>query len=124
MLSVIHMESKGDSVLPMPNLPAELITKILLKLPMKYLLQFRSLSKSWLLLISSPEFVKNHLLLSATNKNYTHHRVMIKTGNSNHDIKDCSVSSLLYDSVTEAFDLNYPGKKRDDILGLLVLSMD
>ncbi|KAM3326668.1 hypothetical protein P3S67_001794 [Capsicum chacoense] len=83
------------------------------------LLQFRSVSKYWLLLISSPEFVKNHLLLSATNKNYTHHRVMIKTGNSNHDIKDCSVSSLLYDSVTEAFDLNYPGKKRDDILGLL-----
>ncbi|XP_055813623.1 uncharacterized protein LOC129883080 isoform X2 [Solanum dulcamara] len=34
--------SSKDSVLSMPNLPAELITEFLLKLPVKSLLQFRS----------------------------------------------------------------------------------
>ncbi|XP_059312612.1 uncharacterized protein LOC132063860 [Lycium ferocissimum] len=33
--------SSQDTVLPMPNLPAELITEILLKLPVKSLLKFR-----------------------------------------------------------------------------------
>ncbi|KAF3625851.1 putative F-box/kelch-repeat protein-like isoform 2 [Capsicum annuum] len=58
------------------NLPEEVITEILLKLSVKSLLKFRSVCKSWLSLISSREFVKSHLLLSATNKDYTHHGVI------------------------------------------------
>ncbi|XP_009619458.1 F-box/kelch-repeat protein At3g23880-like [Nicotiana tomentosiformis] len=102
--------SRKDSIFSMPNLPAELITEILLKLPVKPLLRFSCVSKSWLALISSPEFVKTHLLLSASNKNYTHHGVIFEVSNDNHNVKDCSLSSLLYNSVTEAFDLDYPSK--------------
>ncbi|XP_059312506.1 F-box/kelch-repeat protein At3g23880-like [Lycium ferocissimum] len=98
-----------DSVLSMPNLPAELITEILLNLPVKSLLKFRSVSKSWLELISSNEFVKTHLLLSASNKNYTHHGLMFKVASTSvQGVKDCSLSCLLYDSIAEAYDLDYP----------------
>ncbi|XP_019071217.2 F-box/kelch-repeat protein At3g23880 isoform X1 [Solanum lycopersicum] len=107
--------SSKDSVLPMPNLPVELVTEILLRLPVKSLLQFRSVSKPWHFLISRPEFVKNHLLLSASNKDYTHHRVMFKVASSaNYGIRDCSLSSLLHHPVTEAIDLDYPGKYPKD----------
>ncbi|PHT85807.1 hypothetical protein T459_07913 [Capsicum annuum] len=94
----------------MPILPEELITETLLKLPVKSLLQFRFVCKSWLSLISSPQFVKAHLLLSSTNKDYTHHRVLCEAYYSNPDVRGCSVSSLLCDSVTEALDLDYHRK--------------
>lgn len=103
--------SSQDLVLPMPNLPVELISEILFKLPVKFLLQLRSVSKSWLSLISSPEFMKAHLLLSASNKDYTHHGVILKVATeSGHSVKDCCLRDLLYHPVTEAFDLDYPSK--------------
>lgn len=70
--------SRKDSIFSMPNLPAELITEILLKLPVKPLLRFSCVSKSWLAIISSAEFVKTYLLLSASNKYYTHHGVILR----------------------------------------------
>ncbi|KAG5588015.1 hypothetical protein H5410_048449 [Solanum commersonii] len=99
-----------DSVFSMPNLPEELITEIMLRLPVKSLLQFRSVSKSWLSLISTSYFVKTHLLLSASNKDYIHHEVITKASNTSRGVKNCSVSSLLYDSVPESFELDNPGK--------------
>ncbi|KAL3328989.1 hypothetical protein AABB24_036212 [Solanum stoloniferum] len=109
-----------DSVLSMPNLPTELILEILLKLPVKSLLQFISVSKSWLSLISSPEFVKARPSLSASNKNYTHHGVIVKVSTKSvFVVKDCSLRSLLYHPVTEAFDLDYPGKSPNHYLGFV-----
>ncbi|PHU21759.1 hypothetical protein BC332_06866 [Capsicum chinense] len=100
----------------MANLPEELITEILLKLPIKSLLKFRSVCKSWLELISSPEFVKNHLLLSTTNKDYNHHGILLKFASKNeHGVKDCSLRDVLYHPETGALvDLDYPGKNRHD----------
>ncbi|XP_060181955.1 F-box/kelch-repeat protein At3g06240-like [Lycium barbarum] len=102
-----------DSILKIPILPPELITEILLMLPVKSLLQFRSVSKTWLALISSPEFVKTHLSVSTDNKDYTHHVLVLfqlrHSGNGcQYNLKNCSVSSLLNDSVTEEYNLDYP----------------
>ncbi|MCD7453244.1 hypothetical protein HAX54_020284 [Datura stramonium] len=96
-----------DSILTIPILPPELITEIVLRLPVKSLLQFRSVSKSWLALISGPEFVKTHLSISANNKDYTHHR-LVSAYNSQLNLKNCSIYSLLNNSVTEEYFLDYP----------------
>ncbi|XP_059304733.1 F-box/kelch-repeat protein At3g23880-like [Lycium ferocissimum] len=104
------------SSLKIPVLPAELITEILLNLPVKSLLKFRCVSKSWLSLISSPKFIKTHLSICANNKACTHHRLILSLvqpvykRSLIYDLMDCSLSTLLYDSVTKAFDLDYPMK--------------
>ncbi|XP_019157472.1 PREDICTED: F-box/kelch-repeat protein At3g23880-like [Ipomoea nil] len=47
---------------PLPHLPQDLIfSDILTRLPAKPLLRFQCVSKAWLAVISSPEFVKSHL---------------------------------------------------------------
>ncbi|XP_065862756.1 F-box/kelch-repeat protein At3g06240-like [Euphorbia lathyris] len=45
----------------MSKLPNDLIVEILLRLPVKLLLQLKSVCKSWQSIISDPEFVKLHL---------------------------------------------------------------
>lgn len=44
-------------------IPNDILTDILLRLPLKSLLKCKSVSKSWHQLISSPDFVKTHLKL-------------------------------------------------------------
>ncbi|KAK4719224.1 hypothetical protein R3W88_017562 [Solanum pinnatisectum] len=57
------------------------------RLPVKSLLQCRCVSKSWLSLICSPEFIKTHLSLAANNKDYIHHRVMLRLSPPECDLK-------------------------------------
>lgn len=103
-----------DSSFTIPTLPTELIVRILSRLSMKSQLKFRCVSKSWHALIFNPQFVKTHLSVSAKNKDYTHHKlVLIEIRNlfSSRDIqyilRGYSVRSLRNDSVIEALDLNY-----------------
>ncbi|PHT85352.1 hypothetical protein T459_07458 [Capsicum annuum] len=109
-----------------PTLPLELVTEILSRLPIKTLLKFKCVSKSWLALISSPEFVKFHLSLNTNNKEYTHHKFLMNCRPSynfkdcsykvlmnyhpTYNFKDCSLSSLYNESSTEAKELDYPMK--------------
>ncbi|OIS98469.1 f-boxkelch-repeat protein [Nicotiana attenuata] len=93
------------------EIPIELIIEILSRLPVKSLLRFKCVSKSWLFLISSPEFAYTHLGIAANSKEYTQHSVILKSYPPDFKLKNCSLSSLLYGSVTEAFDLSYPMKK-------------
>ncbi|XP_057422550.1 F-box/kelch-repeat protein At3g23880-like [Lotus japonicus] len=48
------------------HLPEELIPQILLRLPVRSLLRFKSVCKSWLSLISDPKFGKSHYDLAAS----------------------------------------------------------
>ncbi|XP_019233642.1 PREDICTED: F-box/kelch-repeat protein At3g23880-like [Nicotiana attenuata] len=68
-------------------------------------------SKSWLDLISSPDFVKTHLSLSANNKEYTHHRLMLSSSRAEYHFKHCYLSSLIYESVTRVCDFDNPMRK-------------
>ncbi|MCD9641141.1 hypothetical protein HAX54_027085 [Datura stramonium] len=98
------------------SLPPELITEILIRLPVKTLLQFRSVSKSWLALISSPRFVKAHLV---KNRGYIHQKLMSTCyrRTMNTIIRVCSIRSLHFESVTESSDLDCPLKRLVMIVG-------
>lgn len=98
---------QDSSRLAIPTLLPELITEILLRLPVKSLLQFQCVSKSWLALISGQEFIKTHLSLSAKNEDYNHHKLMWR---SCYNFKVCSIRSLLCGSVVEASDWEFPCK--------------
>ncbi|KAK9907131.1 hypothetical protein M0R45_002376 [Rubus argutus] len=50
-----------------PHLPLEVITEILANLPVKSLLKYRLVCKSWCSLISSPQFVRKHLSSNISN---------------------------------------------------------
>ncbi|MCI32129.1 F-box/kelch-repeat protein, partial [Trifolium medium] len=75
---------------PLPTLPFDLIPEILSRLPVKFLLQFRCVCKSWKSLITDPKFTKKHLSLSTT---HTLHRISC----SDHKpvIKSYSLDSVL-----------------------------
>ncbi|XP_059284953.1 F-box/kelch-repeat protein At3g23880-like [Lycium ferocissimum] len=81
-------ESEEQEILPC----FDLVTEILSRLPVKSLMRFRSVSKSWLALICSPKFIKSHLSLSANNnKDYTNHR--------DYPMKNTSISFSIKGSV-------------------------
>ncbi|WOH14318.1 hypothetical protein DCAR_0933837 [Daucus carota subsp. sativus] len=62
---------------PNPSLPEDLIHDILSRLSVQTLLQFRSVCKSWLSLISSSSFIRTHLLKSTNDPLYTHHGLVL-----------------------------------------------
>ncbi|XP_058214312.1 F-box/kelch-repeat protein At3g06240-like [Rhododendron vialii] len=98
---------------PLPYLPLETIAEILSRVPVKPLLRFRCVSKSWRCLISDPKFAKAHLSLASASTDYTHHRLLLITsGGPNPYIKSCSVSSIMHEqSDTTAVDHDYPFEK-------------
>ncbi|KAM7503286.1 hypothetical protein LguiB_002190 [Lonicera macranthoides] len=53
------------------NIPPEVLTDILARLPIKSLLRCTSVSKSWYSFITSPSFVTSHINLSVSNNNQT-----------------------------------------------------
>lgn len=84
-----------DSEQPiLPNLPFELITEILLRLPVKSILKFRCVSKSWLTLTFSSRFIKAHLKVSAENQDSTRHKLIL-LDLSHTALKSCSLQSFL-----------------------------
>ncbi|MCD7451388.1 hypothetical protein HAX54_011696 [Datura stramonium] len=99
--------SMQESTSTIPILPEELISEILSRLPVKPLLKFRCVSKSWLSLISSTEFVNTHLSLSANKKEYTHHMLIL---DSNYMLRHCNLRSLFREASIRSIDTDYPTK--------------
>ncbi|KAM7466098.1 hypothetical protein LguiB_013660 [Lonicera macranthoides] len=96
----------GEDSKPNPNLPHEIVVEILLRLPVKSLLQCRSVSKLWCSVISSPQFTKSHLDVSKKNNEYAHHRLILNYP----DLKSCSLYSVMYEHSINAVEHDYPGK--------------
>ncbi|XP_042518377.1 F-box protein CPR1-like [Macadamia integrifolia] len=61
------MEQRSKGSTAVPNLPLDVIMIILYRLPVKCLLRFRCVCKSWRNLISEPSFVEMHLRRSIEN---------------------------------------------------------
>ncbi|KAH6804189.1 hypothetical protein C2S51_032436 [Perilla frutescens var. frutescens] len=81
------------------TLPQEIITEVLLRLPVKSLLRFKSVSKEWLSLISSSNFVMAHLKISTKNNAYIHDKLIFGSKTFYMDLYTCSISSLMMGSV-------------------------
>nr|KYP50188.1 F-box/kelch-repeat protein At3g23880 family [Cajanus cajan] len=83
-----------------PELPQELILEILSWLPVKDLMRFRCLSKTWTTLMSHHAFVKLHLQRSSKNKHvllsfYQHDNAVGNRNNSSVAAAPCSTDGLL-----------------------------
>ncbi|KAI8556198.1 hypothetical protein RHMOL_Rhmol05G0233500 [Rhododendron molle] len=98
---------------PLPNLPCEIIAEILLRLPVKSLLQLRCVCKSWRSLISNRKFAKTHVSLASMNTDYSNRRLILSSSNPPSDVKSCSLYSILNDKSDSAVQLDCPLKVPD-----------
>ncbi|XP_047326822.1 F-box/kelch-repeat protein At3g23880-like [Impatiens glandulifera] len=100
------------------SLPEEIIIEILIKLPVKSLLQFMCVCRSWCALISNPIFVKKHLRAVTEDENYEHHRLITKSFCA--DVEWSSLLSVLREeSPIGTHALDYPMKHPCDWVGLI-----
>ncbi|KAL3506684.1 hypothetical protein ACH5RR_032066 [Cinchona calisaya] len=114
-MNMQNHQSPESSLLPevpkqqLPNLPQELIVDILTRLPIKSLLKFRCVSKTWLSLISSPHFIKSHLMNSTKSNNHAHHSLLLAPIDAPTELYTCSLYSVLYEkSPVNAFKIQLP----------------
>ncbi|KAK4725903.1 hypothetical protein R3W88_030820 [Solanum pinnatisectum] len=100
-----------------PNLPQDIMSNILSRLHVKYLLQFKCVSKSWLSLISNEEFIKLHLSLAISDPNTNHFRILTMSPFKSLDYEspssfedhvndDSAIVDLLYPSMDEGLESN------------------
>lgn len=110
MAAHIAVESDRGSQPSLPILPHELILEILSRLPVKSLLQFRCVCKSWNSLISDPHFAKSHLRMHS---NFTHHKLLLCFARPRFTVRSCSLDSICNALPTSAVTLEYPLKNRN-----------
>ena len=90
-----------------PTLPDKLISQILIRVPVKSLLQYQSVSKTWLSMIKNPSFVKSQLRHALTTQ--TDDQTLLKAYRS---------SVLHLDSGRNVAYLKFPFPRRDDVMYL------
>ncbi|XP_057803066.1 F-box/kelch-repeat protein At3g23880-like [Salvia miltiorrhiza] len=88
------LNKKTDSSVQSLHLHQEIIEEeILPRLPVKSLLKFRCVSKSWRSMIGSKRFIKTHLKNSTNNQNYAQWKVIFNS--REHGMIQCSMRSYL-----------------------------
>ncbi|CAI9098618.1 OLC1v1035297C1 [Oldenlandia corymbosa var. corymbosa] len=88
-------------------MPFELVIDILSRLPVKSLGRFKCVSKTWLSLISSHEFIKTHLAVASGRDDYEHHRLMFTAfGHRGRWLQICSLNPLLYPASSSPKEFN------------------
>ncbi|XP_073046604.1 F-box/kelch-repeat protein At3g23880-like [Primulina eburnea] len=101
--------SSRRSSSPQTNLPQELIREVLLRLPVKSLLKFMCVSKSWLSTISSTEFRETHLNISSENNMHSHKHLIFGSGALPRVFYTCSnYSKLDEDHFMDTMSFDYP----------------
>ncbi|KAH7844339.1 hypothetical protein Vadar_026970 [Vaccinium darrowii] len=95
----------------------ELVIEILLRLPVKTLIRFRCVCKSWCTMIYEPQFVKKHLSRATKDGDITHWRVIIRY--RYHDLKSCSLHSIFHEPYECPVDLYYPFKTLQRGVGIV-----
>ncbi|XP_022734817.1 F-box protein CPR30-like [Durio zibethinus] len=107
----------------LPQLPEDIIVNILSRLPVKYLIQLKCVSKPWLSLISDPQFAKLHLAQSK--KNSISQRVLLIS--EPLESAACEASDDDLDDASKLiFELKYPAamKKTPDSVELVNAWLD
>ncbi|XP_058723824.1 F-box/kelch-repeat protein At3g23880-like [Vicia villosa] len=112
----------------LPTLPFEIMIEILSRLPVKFLMQLRSVCKSWKSLISDPKFAKKHLRVSITR----HHLLLTFPSRSSEIFVTAYLLSSVFTEVTATTtQLEYPlnnGNRIAQIVdschGILCFSID
>ncbi|KAH6834531.1 hypothetical protein C2S53_004113 [Perilla frutescens var. hirtella] len=82
-----------------------IIEEILSRLPVKSLLRFKCVSKSWRHLISSKRFVKKHLKISTRNTSLAKYRVLLASDGAT--LSQCSLLSLFNKPDIKALEFNF-----------------
>ncbi|CAJ2634485.1 unnamed protein product [Trifolium pratense] len=101
-----RMEEKMKKKKTLPYLPHELITQILLRLPVKSLILFKSVCKSWFSLISDTHFANSHFQL--TSGTHTRRILLMSTSRPRESRSiDFEASSLDDDSVSVSLYPNF-----------------
>lgn len=93
---------------PLPIIPQEIIIEILSRLPVKSLVRFRCVCKSWLSLISDHQFVKKHLDNLVNDDALDPWKLLIHYPKNN--LKSCSLYSIFREPFGYAIGLDYPWK--------------
>ncbi|XP_059630152.1 F-box/kelch-repeat protein At3g06240-like [Cornus florida] len=119
--NTVH-ESCEEEVMPLPFLPQHILFEILSKLPVKSLLRFKCVSKSWCSLISDSPFIKKHLnqSLALTKSSFQTQRMLIATIYSPYHLYTASFGSSMNEIELEEIKFlfpNNPNHPRCNIIG-------
>ncbi|KAM3356808.1 F-box/kelch-repeat protein like [Capsicum galapagoense] len=110
--------SISNDQMQIPNFPLEIIIEILSRLPVKPLLKFKCVSKSWHSLISTSHFAKSHLKISLQN-NKLNKTLLLLSRYLPHTLYSCPLNSALHEkSISCINKLSFPWNSSNIIAGV------